>query len=201
MNIKNLILLITISFSLLFIPSFSLAYAQGCSNNFPSCSSAGDSCYRGCGCPSSPGCTSGGYTWNGLGNTNCLMEKTGSPSKSCGCYLASCGSNTGNPGGNTGGEGVKSNIGDKVKDLMPINTSLGDFISNSVSAIILVAGLATFLYLIWGGIEWISSGGEKDKIEGSKQKITNAIIGLAIVAAAWAIYLLVDFFFGIGIVG
>lgn len=95
---------------------------------------------------------------------------------------------------------IKIPIGSKIKELMPINTSLGDFVSRSISAIILVAGLATFIYLIWGGVEWITSGGEKDKINGAKQKITNAIIGLAIVAGAWAIYLLIDYFFGIGII-
>lgn len=94
---------------------------------------------------------------------------------------------------------IKIPIGEKAKDLIPINTSLGDFVSKGVSAIILVAGLATFLYLIMGGISWITSGGDQDKIKEARDRITNAIIGLTIVASAWAIYLLIDYFFGIGI--
>ncbi len=43
------------------------------------------------------------------------------------------------------------------------------------------------------------SGGEKDKITEARDKITQAIVGLGVVASAWAIFKLVDYFFGIGI--
>lgn len=91
------------------------------------------------------------------------------------------------------------NIGDEAQSRIAINTDLGSFVSKSISAIILVAGLATFMYLVYGGVTWISSGGDKGKIEEARAKITNGIIGLAIVASAWAVYLLLDYFFGIGI--
>lgn len=91
------------------------------------------------------------------------------------------------------------NIGDEVKSRVAINDSLGVFVQKSFSAIILVAGLATFMYLIYGGLQWIMSGGDKGKLEEARNKITNGIIGLAIVASAWAVYLLIDYFFGIGL--
>ena len=91
------------------------------------------------------------------------------------------------------------NIGDETKSRVAINTDLGSFVSRVFSAIVLVAGLATFMYLIYGGVQWIMSGGDKGKLEEAKGRITNGIIGLAIVASAWAIYLLIDYFFGIGI--
>ena len=94
---------------------------------------------------------------------------------------------------------METNIEQQANALIPINTDVGSYASHIVSAIMLVAGLATFLYLILGGIQWVSSGGSKDKLQEAKDKITNAIIGLAVVAVAWAIYLLVDYFFGIGI--
>ncbi len=92
-----------------------------------------------------------------------------------------------------------TNIQGNANVLFPINGNLGSYISHLVSAIILVAGLATFIYMVIGGLQWVSSGGSKDKVQEAKDKITNAIIGLAVVAAAWAIYRLVDYFFGIGI--
>jgi len=98
----------------------------------------------------------------------------------------------------TGSFGV--NIGEETKSRVAINTDLGSFVSKGFSAIILVAGLATFGYLIYGGVQWIMSGGDKGKLEDARNKITNGIIGLAIVASAWAIYLLLDYFFGIGLV-
>lgn len=91
------------------------------------------------------------------------------------------------------------NIGDETQSRVSINTDLGSFVSKSVSAIILVAGLATFMYMVYGGIQWIMSGGDKGKLEEARNKITNGIIGLAIVASAWAVYLLIDYFFGIGL--
>ncbi|MFH2085895.1 MAG: hypothetical protein ABII21_03880 [bacterium] len=91
------------------------------------------------------------------------------------------------------------NLGDEVKSRVAINTDLGTFVSKGFSAIIMAAGLATFGYLILGGVTWITAGGDKGKLEEARNKITNGIIGLAIVASAWAIYLLLDYFFGIGI--
>ncbi len=93
-----------------------------------------------------------------------------------------------------------SNIAGNANVLFPINKDLGSYVSHIVSAIILVAGLTTFIYLILGGVQWVKSGGSKDKVQEAKDRITNAIIGLAVVAAAWAIYHLVDYFFGIGII-
>lgn len=91
------------------------------------------------------------------------------------------------------------NIGEETQSRVAINTDLGSFVSKGFSAIILVAGLATFGYLIYGGFTWITSGGDKGKLEDARSKITNGIIGLAIVASAWAVYLLLDYFFGIGL--
>jgi hypothetical protein len=91
------------------------------------------------------------------------------------------------------------NIGDETKSRVAINTDLGSFVSKGFSAVLLVAGLATFMYLIYGGLEWIMSAGDKGKLESARGKITNGLIGLAIVASAWAVYLLIDYFFGIGL--
>ncbi len=64
-----------------------------------------------------------------------------------------------------------------------------------------IVGLLVFIYLIWGGIEWLTAGGDKSKTESARQKITNAIIGLAIVASAFAISIVLSNFFGINIGG
>jgi len=90
-------------------------------------------------------------------------------------------------------------VGSQVQSRVAINSDLGTFVQKSFSAVILVAGLATFMYLVYGGVQWIMAGGDKGKLEEAKSKITNGIIGLAIVASAWAVYKLVDYFFGIGI--
>lgn len=80
-------------------------------------------------------------------------------------------------------------------------TDLGKLISNAISLLMIIAAIATFFYLVWGGLEWITSGGEKAGTESAKNKITNAFIGLIIVFSAWAIMNVFEKFFGICILG
>jgi hypothetical protein len=76
-------------------------------------------------------------------------------------------------------------------------TCIGNIVSNAASVAFIVSGIATFALLVVGGVNWLTSGGDKTKIQSAQQSITNALIGLAIVAASWAIYKLVLSFFGI----
>lgn len=64
-------------------------------------------------------------------------------------------------------------------------------IKNVVNLILILAGALVFAYLIWGAIKWITSGGDKSKVEEARNKITSAIVGLLILAAVWAIFNLV----------
>ncbi len=75
--------------------------------------------------------------------------------------------------------------------------SIGPLISSGIQAVIVIAGLITFIYLVWGGIEWLTSGGDKAKYEAARGRITAAVIGLVIVIAAWAIMSLIGNFLGI----
>lgn len=64
-------------------------------------------------------------------------------------------------------------------------------------AIITVGGLAVLLYFVWGGIEWITAGGDSGKIEKARNKITQSVIGMIILAGSFAIIGLINtLFFG-----
>ncbi len=78
-------------------------------------------------------------------------------------------------------------------------TNLGTLIGGIVGVAILIAGLLAFIYLVWGGVEWISSGGDKAGMESARNRITAAFVGLGIVVAAWAVAKLIEAFFGISI--
>jgi hypothetical protein len=78
---------------------------------------------------------------------------------------------------------------------------LGLLISRAIGVALLIAGILVFVYLVWGGIQWITSGGDKAKTEEARSRITAALIGLAIVAAAWAVMQLISFFFGVDVLG
>ena len=78
-------------------------------------------------------------------------------------------------------------------------SNLDKLITSGITAAMVIAALVTFFFLVWGGIQWILSGGDKGKYEEARGRITAALIGLAIVAAAWAIMQLVGYFLGIDI--
>jgi hypothetical protein len=73
-------------------------------------------------------------------------------------------------------------------------------ITNLVSAVI---GFMTSAAAIWfifmiliGGYTWMSSMGDKHKLEQARDRIVYAMIGLVIVVASWALLALVGLFFG-----
>jgi len=79
-------------------------------------------------------------------------------------------------------------------------TDLGSVITALVRILMIVAALATFLYLLFGGFQWITSGGDAKKTEAAGKQITNALIGLGIVAAAWAFMKIIEIFFKIQVI-
>ena len=76
-------------------------------------------------------------------------------------------------------------------------TDLGKFISAILAAVLVIATLAAFVFLLLGGLSWITSGGDKTAVEGAQKRIQAAIVGLFVVFAAWAIMLVVGRFLGI----
>ena len=75
-------------------------------------------------------------------------------------------------------------------------TDIGELINKALNFVMVLGALLVFLYLIWGGIEWITSGGDKGKTESARNKITAAIVGLIVLAASWAILMLILGFLG-----
>lgn len=75
---------------------------------------------------------------------------------------------------------------------------VGELINKSLRFVLVFAALLVFMYLIWGGIEWITSGGDKTKTESARNRITAAVVGLIVLAASWAILTLVLSFLGAG---
>lgn len=75
-------------------------------------------------------------------------------------------------------------------------TDIGVLINSVLRVVMVIAALLVFMYLILGGIEWITSGGDKGKTEKAREKITAAIVGLIVLAAAYAILTLVLKFLG-----
>lgn len=64
---------------------------------------------------------------------------------------------------------------------------LGGFFTNVLTLAFLIAILVVLVMLVWGAFEWITSGGDKDAVGKARNRIINALIGLAVLAIAYAL--------------
>lgn len=78
-------------------------------------------------------------------------------------------------------------------------TSFETMISQVLNIALIVGVIIVLFYLIWGGIDWMTSGGDKGKTESARNKITAAIIGLIILVSSWAIMMFVQQILGLSI--
>jgi len=99
--------------------------------------------------------------------------------------------------GNVLAQGTTSPLGVTKPEQARI-VDIGVLIKEGINLIIIVAGILVFIFLVWGGVEWLTSGGDKGKTENAQKRITAALTGLAIIAAAWAISKIITYFFGVG---
>jgi hypothetical protein len=81
------------------------------------------------------------------------------------------------------------------------NITITTIVAGAIRLVLIVASLIFFFMLVWGGIQWMMSGGDKNAAEQARSKITNALVGLVIVFSAWAIMALIKNLFGVDIMG
>ena len=65
--------------------------------------------------------------------------------------------------------------------------TLGNAITNILFLAFAVAALIVLIMLIIGAFEWITSGGDKENVAKARNRIINALIGLAVLAVAFAL--------------
>ena len=89
--------------------------------------------------------------------------------------------------------------GIRAGDVTKVGTSLNSVISAILGFLTVLAALWFLIQFILAGYSWISSGGDKNAATAAWQKITNSIIGLIIVVAAWIIVAVLGELLGIQI--
>ena len=77
--------------------------------------------------------------------------------------------------------------------------NIGPIVGAAVTFILIIAVLIALFFLIWGGVRWITSGGDKAKVESARGTIIAAIIGLVIAFLAFFILSLALSFFGLSL--
>lgn len=90
-----------------------------------------------------------------------------------------------------------SNVKDTLCGLSANNAP--KLIRNVIIGAIVVAAIISLFFLIFGGIRWILSGGDKGKVEAARGTIIAAIIGLIITLLAYFILSIVLNLFGLNL--
>ena len=80
-------------------------------------------------------------------------------------------------------------------------TSLREVITWGMTVIMIGASVVCLALLIMGGIQWITSGGDKSGIESARNRIIYALIGLVIIFSSFLIIRTVGNFFGVELLG
>lgn len=77
--------------------------------------------------------------------------------------------------------------------------SLESLFANLIRAVVVISGLALFIMLLVGGFTFLFSGGDQKKLEQARGTLTNAIIGLVVIVAAYLVLRTIGVFTGIEI--
>ena len=75
--------------------------------------------------------------------------------------------------------------------------SFGKIVQVVITVLLIIATVIALFFLIWGGIRWITSGGDKQKVESARNTIISAVIGLVIAFLAYFILTVILGLFGL----
>ena len=75
-----------------------------------------------------------------------------------------------------------------------LSTFFKTAVQSAVNIVFFLAAAASIAYLIWGGVKYITAGGDPKKAGEARQAIINAVIGVAVIVGA---YTLINIAFGI----
>jgi TRAP-type C4-dicarboxylate transport system permease small subunit len=72
-------------------------------------------------------------------------------------------------------------------------------VGNVLTLLLVVTVVLTLFFLIWGGVQWIQSGGDKQKLAGARARLTYAIIGLVIALLSFFVVNVIGFVFKVNL--
>lgn len=84
-----------------------------------------------------------------------------------------------------------------LKIMGQAGTELGTLISNVIILLFSVGGIGFTIMILWGAVDWILSGGDKEKLAGARKRITTAIIGLVLLSLTFVIMFVLGQILGI----
>lgn len=79
------------------------------------------------------------------------------------------------------------------------SSKFGTLVQTAVTVLLIIAVVIALFFLILGGIRWITSGGDKAKVESARNTIIAAIVGLVVAFLAYFILTVVLSIFGLSL--
>lgn len=76
--------------------------------------------------------------------------------------------------------------------------ALGTLVQNTIIIFFSVGAIGFIIMFLWGAVDWILSGGDKEKIAAARKRITTAIVGLTLLSLTFLIMLVAGQILGIG---
>lgn len=78
-------------------------------------------------------------------------------------------------------------------------TDLASVINAALPYIYAIAGIILFVFIVWGGFDYLTAMGNPKKAEAGKNKITYALIGFFMIFAAFWISQIISYIFKLNI--
>ena len=70
-------------------------------------------------------------------------------------------------------------------------------IAKGLTVLFLIAGIALLFMILFSALQWITAGGDPEKVKGAQQKLIGAVIGFALLASATVLLDFIGGFFGL----
>jgi type IV secretory pathway VirB2 component (pilin) len=85
-----------------------------------------------------------------------------------------------------GGDGNRSSVQTSL-GYADNNTDPRTIAANAIKVLLGFLGIIAVIIIIIAGFQWMNSGGDTKKVEESKTRLQNAVVGLIIIFSAWAL--------------
>ena len=77
--------------------------------------------------------------------------------------------------------------------------TLQSYLQGIVAVVIGIGGIVSFFMLLWGSYEYMTAGGDKEATQRATKRITQSLVGLALLLSSFAIIYVVEILFGVNV--
>ncbi len=65
---------------------------------------------------------------------------------------------------------------------------LSALLGSLINFMIIITGIVALVYMLWGALSWVTSGGDKEKLQKAQSRIRSAVIGIVMAVVVLVIF-------------